>query len=59
VPLSALVDVDSNVTGPLTINHQGQFPAVTLTFNLRAGVALGDAVDASTRPYATSLCPIR
>jgi HAE1 family hydrophobic/amphiphilic exporter-1 len=46
VPLSALVDVDSNVTGPLTINHQGQFPAVTLTFNLRPGVALGDAVDA-------------
>jgi HAE1 family hydrophobic/amphiphilic exporter-1 len=49
VPLSALVDVDSHSTGPLTINHQGQFPAVTLTFNLRAGVALGDAVDAINR----------
>jgi multidrug efflux pump subunit AcrB len=46
VPLSALVDVDSTRTGPLSVNHQGQFPAVTLTFNLRAGVALGDAVDA-------------
>jgi hydrophobe/amphiphile efflux-1 (HAE1) family protein len=46
VPLSALVDADSYKIGPLSINHQGQFPAVTLTFNLRAGVALGEAVDA-------------
>jgi multidrug efflux pump subunit AcrB len=48
VPLSALVDVDSNRTGPLTVNHQGQFPAVTLAFNLKPGVALGQAVDATT-----------
>jgi hydrophobe/amphiphile efflux-1 (HAE1) family protein len=46
VPLSALVDVDSYKIGPLSINHQGQFPAATLTFNLTAGVALGEAVDA-------------
>ncbi len=46
VPLSALVDVDSNGVGPLSISHQGQFPAVTITFNLRPGVALGQAVDA-------------
>ena len=46
MPLSALVDVDSNRTGPLTVNHQGQFPAVTLAFNLKPGVALGQAVDA-------------
>jgi HAE1 family hydrophobic/amphiphilic exporter-1 len=46
VPLSALVDVDSYAVGPLSINHQGQFPAATLTFNLRAGTALGQAVDA-------------
>jgi multidrug efflux pump subunit AcrB len=46
VPLSALVDTDSYKTGPLSVNHQGQFPAATLTFNLRAGVALGEAVDA-------------
>jgi hydrophobe/amphiphile efflux-1 (HAE1) family protein len=45
VPLSALVDADSYTTGPLSVNHQGQFPAATLTFNLRAGVALGEAVD--------------
>ena len=31
---------------PLAVNHQGQFPAVTLSFNLAPGVALGDAVDA-------------
>jgi HAE1 family hydrophobic/amphiphilic exporter-1 len=39
--------------GPLTINHSGQLPSVTLSFNLRPGVALGDAVsqlqDASER----------
>jgi hydrophobe/amphiphile efflux-1 (HAE1) family protein len=46
VPLSALVDVDSYAVGPLSINHQGQFPAATISFNLRAGVALGEAVDA-------------
>jgi hydrophobe/amphiphile efflux-1 (HAE1) family protein len=49
VPLSALVDLDSYKMGPLSINHQGQFPAATLTFNLRAGVALGQAVDAITK----------
>jgi hydrophobe/amphiphile efflux-1 (HAE1) family protein len=49
VPLSALVDVDSYKAGPLSINHQGQFPAATLTFNLPAGVALGEAVDAITK----------
>jgi hydrophobe/amphiphile efflux-1 (HAE1) family protein len=45
VPLSALVDTDSYKVGPLSINHQGQFPAATLSFNLRAGVALGEAVE--------------
>jgi hydrophobe/amphiphile efflux-1 (HAE1) family protein len=52
VPLSALVDVDSYKTGPLSISHQGQFPAATLTFNLSAGVALGEAVDAINRAAA-------
>jgi len=46
VPLSALVDVDSNGVGSLLISHQSQFPAVTITFNLMPGVALGQAVDA-------------
>jgi hydrophobe/amphiphile efflux-1 (HAE1) family protein len=46
VPLAALVDVDNTTVGPLSISHQSQFPAVTLSFNLRPGVALGQAVDA-------------
>jgi hydrophobe/amphiphile efflux-1 (HAE1) family protein len=46
VPLSALVNVDSNGVGSLLISHQSQFPAVTITFNLMPGVALGQAVEA-------------
>jgi len=46
VPLSTLIDVDTSKVGPLSVTHQAQFPAVTLTFNLRPGVALGQAVDA-------------
>jgi HAE1 family hydrophobic/amphiphilic exporter-1 len=46
VPLSTLIDTDSQKIGPLSVNHQLQFPAATLSFNLRAGVALGEAVDA-------------
>jgi HAE1 family hydrophobic/amphiphilic exporter-1 len=46
VPLSTLVDVDSSKVGPLSVAHQGQFPAVTLSFNLQPGIALGQAVDA-------------
>ncbi len=46
VPLSTLVTIDSNAVGPLSVAHQGQFPAVTLSFNLRAGTALGEAVNA-------------
>ncbi len=46
VPLSALVNVDTAKVGPLSVTHQGQFPAVTLSFNLQPGVALGQAVNA-------------
>lgn len=46
VPLSTLVDIDTSKVGPLQVTHQGQFPSVTLTFNVRPGVALGQAVDA-------------
>src|SRR5262249_30317113 len=45
VPLSAFASVELG-TAPLTIVHQGQFPAVTLSFNLRPGAALGHAVEA-------------
>jgi hydrophobe/amphiphile efflux-1 (HAE1) family protein len=49
VPLSTLIDTDSQKIGPLSVNHQLQFPAATLSFNLRAGVALGEAVDAISK----------
>ncbi|MGD0221833.1 MAG: efflux RND transporter permease subunit [Terriglobia bacterium] len=44
VPLSAIAS-DASITAPLAVNHQGLFPSVTISFNLRPGVALGDAVD--------------
>jgi multidrug efflux pump subunit AcrB len=44
VPLSTVAKF-SNRIAPLTINHQGQFPAVTLSFNLAPGTALGQAVE--------------
>jgi len=46
VPLSAMTKYDTQHVTYLSINHQGQFPAVTLSFNLAPGAALGDAVDA-------------
>jgi multidrug efflux pump subunit AcrB len=45
VPLSAITHYVP-ITAPLSVNHQGLFPAVTVSFNLRPGIALGDAVDA-------------
>ena len=44
-PLSAFANWDTEA-GPLTVNHQGQFPVVTLSFNLAPGASLSDAVDA-------------
>jgi multidrug efflux pump len=45
VPLAAFTHVEeTNV--PITVNHQGQFPVVTLSFNLAPGASLGDAVKA-------------
>jgi len=48
VPLSAFTKYEPTLT-PLSINHQGQFPAATLSFNLAPGVALGEAVNAIQR----------
>jgi len=45
VPLSAVATL-KRTTAPLAISHQAQFPAVSLSFNLAPGEALGDAVDA-------------
>ncbi|HSA92868.1 MAG TPA: multidrug efflux RND transporter permease subunit [Terriglobales bacterium] len=43
IPLNAVASLARNV-GPLTVNHLGQLPAVTLSFNLKPGVSLGEAV---------------
>ncbi len=45
VPLSAFTHFEQT-TAPLAVNHQGQFPVVTLSFNLAPSASLGDAVDA-------------
>jgi multidrug efflux pump len=45
VPLSAFTRFD-RTTAPLAISHQGQFPAVTISFDTAPGVSLGEAVDA-------------
>src|SRR5437764_10492357 len=44
VPLRAVAKISRGV-GPLTVNHFGQLPSVTISFNLAPGVSLGPAVD--------------
>jgi HAE1 family hydrophobic/amphiphilic exporter-1 len=44
VPLGSLATLQYNA-GPLSVNHSGQLPSATISFNLREGVALGDAVE--------------
>ena len=48
VPLSTFTTLEET-TAPLTINHQGQFPVVTISFNLAPKVSLGEAVEAIHR----------
>ncbi|HTK30745.1 MAG TPA: efflux RND transporter permease subunit [Candidatus Saccharimonadaceae bacterium] len=48
VPLGSVATFTSAV-GPLTVNHSGQTPAVTISFNLKPGASLGTAVDAINR----------
>jgi HAE1 family hydrophobic/amphiphilic exporter-1 len=55
VPLSAVARVEHGL-GPLSVNHLGQLPAVTLSFNLREGASLGDAV-AAVRDAARETVP--
>ena len=44
IPLDTMADIHTE-TGPQTINHYGQLPAATISFNLKPGAALGEAVD--------------
>jgi HAE1 family hydrophobic/amphiphilic exporter-1 len=54
VPLDAVSTITTGF-GPLTVNHSGQLPAVTVSFNLKPGYALGDAVEAITRVAVDAL----
>ncbi len=56
VPLSAIAHLTKSNT-PLSINHQGQYPAVTLTWNLAAGVALETAANAVMQAVAEMHLP--
>jgi hydrophobic/amphiphilic exporter-1 (mainly G- bacteria), HAE1 family len=56
VPLAALVDWKTSV-GPQTVNHINQFTSVTLFFNLKPGVAIGEATDFITRAAAEVVPP--
>jgi HAE1 family hydrophobic/amphiphilic exporter-1 len=46
IPVSTFVKIDNTRTNFLSIGHQGQFPAITISFNLAPNTALGDAVNA-------------
>jgi HAE1 family hydrophobic/amphiphilic exporter-1 len=56
VPLSAVSKFTTDV-GPLTVNHGGQLPSVTISFDLGRGVALGQAVS-EVQSLASSMLPI-
>src|SRR5262249_35351658 len=54
VPLDTVVKVRTDA-GPMSVSHTGQLPSVTISFNLRPGVALGDAVNAVQLTAAATL----
>src|SRR5271166_5560167 len=58
VPLSELVKIDTVPVTPLAVNHQSQFPAVTISFNLAPGASLGQAVQAIDGLRATLRAPL-
>ena len=56
VPLSQIASLQSGLA-PIAINHQGQFPSVTINFNLAPGVTIGEAVSAVERATAELKLP--
>src|SRR4029079_10726381 len=55
-PLSAFTRIEETST-PLSVNHQGQFPVVTISFNLAPGVSLGEAGEAIGAPRRERAMP--
>ena len=51
VPLDSVMTLREDV-GPLSINHSGQLPSVTISFNLKPGVSIGQAIADSERDHA-------
>jgi multidrug efflux pump subunit AcrB len=58
VPLSAFATMHVSNT-PLSIPHQGQFPAATISFNLQSGSSLSHAIPAFKKQNAKSVCLIQ
>jgi len=56
IPLSAITHFEPQ-SEPLSINHQGQFPAVTISFNLGPGYSLGQALDSMKKVIADAKMP--
>jgi HAE1 family hydrophobic/amphiphilic exporter-1 len=56
IPLETIATITKTI-GPLAVNHLGQLPAVTISFNLRPGVALGDAMELVDRLADSALPP--
>ncbi len=56
IPLSAFMHFETT-SESLTINHQGQFPAATISFNLNTGYSLGEALDAINKVIADDKLP--
>jgi HAE1 family hydrophobic/amphiphilic exporter-1 len=54
IPLDTVAHVRTNV-GPSVVSHTGQLPSVTISFNLKPGYSLGDAVDAIRQTTATTV----
>jgi hydrophobic/amphiphilic exporter-1 (mainly G- bacteria), HAE1 family len=54
VPISGIAKL-SNTLGPLSVNHLGQLPAVTISFNLKSGYSIGDAVSQINELARTNL----
>ncbi|HEY7289925.1 MAG TPA: efflux RND transporter permease subunit [Vicinamibacterales bacterium] len=54
IPLNTVATMKTDA-GPLTVSHTGQLPSVTISFNLKPGYALGDAVDAIKQTAATAV----
>jgi hydrophobic/amphiphilic exporter-1 (mainly G- bacteria), HAE1 family len=56
VPLNTLIN-PRHGAGPMSVNHLGQIPSVTISFNIKPGVALGDAIDAIQKTARSALPP--